>query len=218
MVISSLEKQKKSNRLNLCIDGDFILGISAEVAVQFQLHVGKIMTEKELLQIREREEFLQGYTSALRILSRSLRSEKELRERLRKKKIPASVLDSIIQRLYESRFLDDENYAAAFVSDSLRKKKTGKRLLQQQLRAKGIAKEVIVKMISPISVSEERKRAELLAQKKLAQYVTSSRKRMTEQKKKSLNDYLLRRGFSPEITVFVLRKIFADIAPSDYTE
>ena len=80
---------------------------------------------------------------ALRFIGYRLRSEKELRSKLREKQFHPQVIEDTVRYLRENRFLDDEAFTRSFVKDALMRKPTGRRLLQRQLRLKGIETDMI---------------------------------------------------------------------------
>ena len=132
---------------------------------------------------------------AFLLLKFRLRSEKELYERLRKKKFDEAVIKEVLVFLKERNFLDDNLFAKTWVESRL-KKPFGLRRLTQELKLKGIDKEIIDNRIE-----ETRKGySEADIVERLAKARLKKLKNIDPRKAKMrVYGYLLRRGFSPEI-------------------
>ncbi len=126
--------------------------------------------------------------SAIRFVSYRPRSQKELRDFLAKKltkwKVSgAGLLEKVVARTGELGYVDDEKFAAWWVEQRTAFKQKGNRLIELELRQKGVAREVIV------SVLEGR---DMLAPARKA----IQNKRFKNEKQ--LYDYLARRGFDAD--------------------
>jgi regulatory protein len=136
------------------------------------------------------------------LLKFRLRSEKEVRDRLKKKKFDAETIEDTVSFLKEKAFIDDEQFARAWIRSRV-KKPLGIRRLKVELRLKGIDKAIIDAGINELKsdYSEED------VVKSIAKNRLSRLKGIDQQKaKKRVYAYLLRRGFSPESIIEVLNK------------
>lgn len=75
---------------------------------------------------------------ALRYLTTRMRSEKEMREYMAKKHVAIDEIDEIIAYLYHYQYLDDVQFARAFVRDKLHFHPCGRHKLVFALKEKGI--------------------------------------------------------------------------------
>lgn len=75
---------------------------------------------------------------ALRYLTTRMRSEKEMREYMAKKHVAIDEIDEIIAYLYYYQYLDDVQFARAFVRDKLHFHPCGRHKLVFALKEKGI--------------------------------------------------------------------------------
>ena len=131
------------------------------------------------------------------------RSEKELYERLKKKNFGEGVTKNTISFLKEKKFIDDEDFARAWIDWRL-KRPLGLRRIEQELRQKGIDKEIIR---AQIEVSRKDYREEDIVLK-LAQERLGKLKDLQQKKaKQRILSYLLRRGFSTEIVIDTLNQL-----------
>ncbi len=144
MVVTNIERQKRRpKRVNVYIDGEFAVGLHEDVLFKFGLRKGDNVDRETLVSIESAEESHLAKEKALRFIGYRLRSEKELRSKLREKQFHPQVIEDTVRYLRENRFLDDEAFTRSFVKDALMRKPTGRRLLQRQLRLKGIETDII---------------------------------------------------------------------------
>ena len=76
---------------------------------------------------------------ALTLLDRSRKTRRELERRLADKGFPAAVATAALDRLAQVGLVDDVEYARAFVRSKLARSTVGLRVLENQLRARGIS-------------------------------------------------------------------------------
>ena len=90
------------------------------------------------------------------LLKFRLRSEKELYQRLKKKKFDEVIIEKTLSFLKDKGFIDDNYFAAAWIESRI-KKPLGLRRLRQELNIKGIDKQTIDTQIEKIknNYSEE---------------------------------------------------------------
>ncbi len=140
---------------------------------------------------------------AFLLLKFRLRSEKELYQRLKKKKFPEGEIEKVIAFLKKKKFIDDRAFVKAWVNSRLRQS-IGLKKIRQELSLKGIAKETIDAKIDEVRDSySESKIVENLAADRL-----KKNKDVEPLKAKSrVYGYLIRRGFSPDIVIDTLNKL-----------
>lgn len=138
---------------------------------------------------------------AFLLLKFRLRSEKEIYQRLKKKKFEEKVIKETLAFLKDKRFIDDNYFAKAWIESRI-KKPLGLRRLKQELKIKGIDKEIIDSQIEQIKkdYSEEDIVTEI-AQRRLQKLKGIEPRKA----KRRILEYLLRRGFSPDIVIDTIR-------------
>lgn len=127
--------------------------------------------------------------SSIRFVSFRPRSEKEIRsfllKKLQKHKIEDNgLLERIITRLRELDYINDEKFAAWWIDQRKSHKPKGKRLISQELKAKGVTIE-----ISPSDEVE-------LARRAVAKKLLLWQKLPKLEQKKKIYGFLGRRGFT----------------------
>lgn len=148
------------------------------------------------------DNFQKFYDRTLRFLSYRPRSEKEIVDFLKKKKVEASIISKILARLKQLNFINDEEFTKWWVEQRTRFRPRGIRVIKMELRQKGVNPELIEKIISSDPASPAGRQF-LISNKEAAKKLI--KKRMTrlarlpkEQIYKKLTEFLLRRGFDWE--------------------
>ncbi len=75
--------------------------------------------------------------AALRFLSYRARSEKEVRDKLKKRFTPEEI-DLVIQKFKEWNLLNDAQFAQSYVESRARSKPRSKRMIEMELKRKGV--------------------------------------------------------------------------------
>ena len=202
--ITKIESQKKNpKRRSIFLDGEFAFGLDEEVLYKYGLKTGEELDQKKIDQILESEVKKESKDAALKFLSYRMRSEKEVRDKLKKKEFANDLIDEVIKDLKRINLIDDSNFASAFVRDKISNKPQGKILLKQELWKKGIKDETIEKVLKEYFEDEEE-------ELNLAKNLLEKRKKRYENldkniAKRRMMSFLLRRGFSYEIIKQVLK-------------
>ena len=135
-------------------------------------------------------------------LSRSMRTEQQLREVMIKREIPSEVFEPILVRFRESQLIDDQSFAGAYLSSRLAAGKSVN-AIRRELARKGVAASIIDFVCADVSLAEELERATALAKKrfqKLAGLEPAVARRR-------LQGYLARRGFASSVVISALREV-----------
>lgn len=165
-VITKIEIQKRNKeRVNIYLDGEYAFSINAELVYKENLKVKDEVDIDKLKSVADKESYIRCKNSAIKIIERSYKTEKEVIDKLRLKGYEDKHIDSSIKFLKEYNFLNDNYYAEAFVRDRLNTK--GSQRIKQDLMRKGISKDIIEEKISDIDKNAEKDVARKLAEKKI---------------------------------------------------
>ncbi|MCM8797838.1 MAG: recombination regulator RecX [Candidatus Omnitrophica bacterium] len=148
------------------------------------------------------DSFQKAKEYAFFLLKFRLRSEEELRCRL-KKKFPEAVINATLRFLKENNFIDDKIFVKEWI-DARLKKPFGIRRIVQELRLKGVADSVIQETLDRIKGDySETQVVQRLAKEKLEALKDCEPLKA----KRKVSAYLLRRGFSAETVYEVLNNL-----------
>lgn len=85
--ITKISTQKKNTeRFNIFLDEKYAFSVDADVLVRFDLKKGKELDELDILEIQYGDDVKKAFNRAVEFLSYRMRSEKEVRDHLKKKK------------------------------------------------------------------------------------------------------------------------------------
>lgn len=141
----------------------------------------------------------------LYLLSRKSYTSRQLRDKLKKKEYLPAVIQEALDKLNSWHYLDDHNFTELYVRERIRSKPRGRQVLIRELQLKGISRELAQEKINQIMGEEKLDDpglAERALQKKLGSYLKIS----AEKGSQRARNYLLRQGFSYEITDKLVRK------------
>lgn len=144
-----------------------------------------------------------AYRYLLHLLSLRPRTEAEARRKLRGKGFPNHIVEDVIARAKEERFLDDSLYARLYAEDRAFRRPRAKRVIEQELARKGIPQEFVREAmemalggVEDVDLAREALKRRLPALKGLPREVALRR----------AFSYLMRRGFPPDIAREVVRE------------
>ena len=134
---------------------------------------------------------------AVKLLAAKARSITELRERLLEKLwTDEQIVEAVLEKLKEYKYLDDEQYARDLAVSKLRQKPQGRRRLQHTMRQKKLDKETREAAIS--AAFEKLPESELIDQA-ITKRLRLKGLPVTREDKKKFFDYLLRQGFDYDL-------------------
>lgn len=203
MQITKIDKQKKNNkRYNLYIDGGFLCGIYDDTILKFGIASGDELSEKEINDIRDFDEYMYGKKAAFDYLSFRIRSISEIKKKLKTKKLSDCNIERVITHLTELGLVNDEDFARQLINEKIKNKPAGKKLLQQKLFEKGISKQISEDVLNNIFTSEIEKELALKVYDKLKPKLEGLEK---QDMKKKIYETLARKGFDYEIINEIIR-------------
>lgn len=192
--ITSIKQQKKKDRVNVYLDGKFGFGIDLDNFVILNLRIGQELSETEVEKIIGKADFQKTLEKLLNFMMIRSRSEKEVRDWLYRKKVAETMHKDLFIKVKNLDLLDDTKFAKWWVETRQLFRPKPKRILEMELRKKGISKEIIAEVLSETQV-DEGKIASNLLQKRSVYW-----KRVEKGKlKQKMTEYLVRKGFGFEI-------------------
>jgi regulatory protein len=201
--ITKIEIQKRNKeRVNLFLDNEYAFSLSTELVYKEDLKVNEEVDSEKLRILAEREALIRCKDSALRIIERSYKTEKEVRDKLSLKGYDDNAISKSIEFLKEYNFINDIKYTKAFINDKLNS--TGSHKIKYTLIQKGISKEIIEEELSNLSDQNEKKAALDLAKKK----IVIIKKRETDNYKicAKVSRYLFSRGYGYDVINEVVKE------------
>lgn len=192
--VTLLKPQKNGKRVNVYLDGEFGFGIDLDNLVLNNIKIGMELSDEEVQKIIRKAEFQKTLDKLLKFASLRPRSEKEIDNYLRRKKVHESLWKDLFEKLRHLELLDDVKFARWWVEQRLTFKKISSKVLKLELFKKGIKKEIIEDIVSENPPDEEKMARDLL--EKRAYKWEGLEPRDAKQKK---FQYLAGKGFTWEV-------------------
>ena len=204
--ITKIEIQKNNkDRVNIYLDGEYALAINAELIYKENLKVKDDVDISKLQEIAEKESYIRCKESAIKIIERSYKTQKEIRDKLKQKGYEEKQINNSIDFLKEYNFINDNTYAKAFIKDKLSSK--GSQKIKYDLMKKGIAKDIIEENLIKVDKNEEKEVALNVGRKK---YESIRRKESDNYKLSGkLYRFLISRGYAYDIVKDVVKEIMS---------
>jgi regulatory protein len=158
---------------------------------------------------------LAGLAEALRLLNRFLahrpRTTEEVRQRLRRTGLGDEVIAAAIEALRTQGLLDDKRFADLWVESRKTFSPRSPRLLQAELRRKGVDRTTIDETLGSISDEDETNLAIEAGRQRLRRYSTEDKVGF----ERSMGAYLGRRGFGYSAVRAALESLWTELEIGD---
>jgi regulatory protein len=190
--ITALVAQKKNpDRVSVYLDGKFAFGLAAIEAVR--LRRGQVLTGADIERLQAADDVEKAREKALRFLSNRPRSEWEVRQNLLKAGYGNETIERVLERLRGVGLVDDAAFVRYWLENRAQFKPKGAVALRQELRRKGVDREVIDSVLEESDQAED-KAALQAALARAERYRQLPRQEFAQK----LGAYLARRGFGYE--------------------
>lgn len=192
-------------RVSVYIDGTFAFALPAIAAVQRGLKQGVVLDEAAVRELEGLAAGEKAVEAALVFVSYRPRSEREVRDRLRKREFGPEAIEYAIEKMRGWKYLDDRTFAEFWVESRAEHSPRGKRALKSELRAKGVEREVVDIVIDDAEMDEQGSALEI-ARKRLRSLSSYDE----ETQKRRLSAFLARRGYDWDVVRPVLAELFEE--------
>ena len=145
------------------------------------------MTEAEITGLKRKSEEGKARDKLYQKLARRAHSRLELRQYLQRKQYDDELIEALLDEFADRGYIDDAAFAAVWVEERRKLKQRSQRALQAELRAKGVAKEIIDEVLTESGEDEQAALRDLFEKKRHLSQYKDERKLMA---------FLVRRGFS----------------------
>lgn len=190
------------NRRRIYIDYEYAFPLHLSELKKFGIKSGAELSKdiySEIIgvlerRIKERILYLIGDTD---------RTEKNIREKLRRSGYVGAVADKAIETLKEYGYIDDSRYARIYAENMRDGRNKSRRAIEAALCAKGVCRDVISDVMEEVGFDEEEQIIKALAKKGHTPETVSEADADT---KRRLYGFLARRGFSHNAISNIIRK------------
>ena len=201
MQITDLKPQvKNSKRVSVYLDGNYYCGLDLITVIKERLKVGDTITKERLVEIQRESEAQACMDVALRALSKSVKTEKDIVKKLLSKGFLEEIAIETVEKLKGYGYINDQDYSNRYAETY--KNRKGKKLIKLELKQKGVDEKVIDETLNAIE-------SELETALKLAEKYCKNKDKDIKLKQKCYN-YLLSKGFSYEDSLTATKQVLGD--------
>ena len=205
--ITSLTLQKRNRqRVNVHLDGEFAFGLARIVAAWLQ--VGQELSEEQISNLIADDERESAHQRAMNWISYRPRTELEIRRSLVRLSVSDEVIAYVIERLKNSRLIDDPGFARNWVENRSELRPRGRRALAYELRQHGVEPEIIENSIGEID-------EENLAYQAAVRQARKIRTTDWKEFRQKMLRHLASRGFSYETSAEAARRVWDEISQAE---
>lgn len=193
------EVRERRGKARVFVDGEFWAELEAGIALERGLREGAELSEEELHEARVAGERPLAMGRAFNLLGYRDRLSREIRERLGRLGFSEETIESVITRLQELGYLDDEQYARNLAH--VKSQRYGPRRVYGDLRRGGLDDSTARSIVEEeFAGREEAREASEIAERRY-----NSREGSATQARR-VYGFLTRRGYSAEVCAEVARK------------
>ena len=205
--ITKIEVQKRNkDRVNVFVDESFAFAISAEILYKEGLKVDQVIDLEKVEKVAREDSFVKCKGSALRMIERSYKTQKEIGDKLFLKGYDKETIERTMEFLKEYKFVNDEAYLNMYIKDKI--KGQGKNKIKYDLMKKGIKDTEVYEAISNIDEEEELETAKILALKKYNIIKKSESDKYKISQK--LYRFLISKGYNYDLAQKAIKEIEED--------
>ncbi len=203
-IITSVSEQKKNkDRYAISINNQYYGSLSKDLFYKYDFREGDEVSLKELNDAIFEDNFKRAYLGCLNLISYRPRSVFEIRSYLKRKKYGIAIRESVVEKLINDTYLDDDRFTQEWIKDRLAFKQYSRLRVKKELQEKGITKEKIDHYLDKLySVDKELE----IAKNRACKYLKERRIDSTRKNEK-LGKYLYSCGFSYETINEVIKDL-----------
>lgn len=203
--ITKIIAARKRGKCFLCFNDDSSILIERDLIFEYELSKNMVVSQTFLQDILHREELINAKKVGLSFATYALRTEKQVRLKLRDSGFGELIIIQVIDFLKDFNYLSDEVFAENFIKAKINRKYYGYLRLKRELSEKGIHEHIINSYLpkfytQDIALDTARKSAE--------RKLRSISFREEKKKKTQVKDHLFRQGFSLDLIQVILKELF----------
>ena len=141
-------KKKKNNLYEVTFDNKDKINLYDDIILKYELLLKKEINNKDLDKIIIENSYLESYYLALKYINIRLRTEKEIRNKL--KNYDKKVIDYTINRLKNEGYINNSLYIKSYINDEINLKNVGQNKIIYDLKKLGFNENDILNYLDSI--------------------------------------------------------------------
>ena len=191
MYVTKIEPVTKA-KYKVFLEEQFAFVLYKGELSRYQIQEGAQLSEDTIREIKKEILEKRAKLRAMHLLERMDRTEAELYTKLKRDLYPEDIIETAMQYVKSFGYIGDKGYAKRFVES--RQGTKSKLEIKMALLQKGISKEIVSEVLETHYDGQD----ESVAIQRLLEKKRFSVERATEEEKRKMYGYLMRKGFSYE--------------------
>lgn len=165
MKIKQIKKQ--NTKYKIILENNEEITIYDDVIINNNLLYKKDINEELKQKLLKENEYYETYNNVIKYIKTKLRSENEIRTYMKKQNINNNTQEKIIEKLKQTKMIDDNIYVKAYIHDKISFTNDGLNKIKKELEKQNIEQSTIEQEIKKINKKELNNKLEKLIIKKL---------------------------------------------------
>ena len=199
MRIEKYELTKK-NIYNVYLSNGEVLELNGKVITDNELLIKKDIDNELYDKLKRDNTICMLMDTSVKYIDRRLRSINELRDYLKNKEEDTIIIEEVIDKLIDYKYLDDDRFTKAFIKDKLNFTNWGDYKIKNELKRLGVNEEVIYNNISNIDDNIYYERINKIIDKD----INTNKKYSGIKLKNKIYNHLLTLGYSKEKVISII--------------
>ena len=199
MKIEKYELTKK-NIYNVYLSNGEILELNGKVITDNELLIKKDIDNELYDKLKRDNTICILVDTSVKYIDRRLRSIKELRDYLKNKEEDTIIIEEVIDKLIDNKYLDDDRFTKAFIKDKLNFTNWGDYKIENELKRLGVNEEIIYNNMINIDDNIYYERINKIINKD----ISTNKKYNGIKLKNKIYNHLLTLGYSKEKVISII--------------
>lgn len=199
MKIEKYELTKK-NIYNVYLSNGEVLELNGKVITDNELLIKKDIDNELYDKLKRDNTICMLMDTSVKYIDRRLRSINELRDYLKNKEEDTIIIEEVIDKLINYKYLDDDRFTKAFIKDKLNFTNWGDYKIKNELKRLGVNEEIIYNNISNVDDNIYYERINKIIDKD----ISINKKYSGIKLKNKIYNHLLTLGYSKEKVISII--------------
>ena len=199
MRIEKYELTKK-NIYNVYLSNGEILELNGKVITDNELLIKKEIDNELYDKLKRDNTICILVDTSVKYIDRRLRSIKELKDYLKNKEEDTTIIEEVIDKLIDNKYLDDDRFTKAFIKDKLNFTNWGDYKIENELKRLGVNEEIIYNNMINIDDNIYYERINKIINKD----ISTNKKYNGIKLKNKIYNHLLTLGYSKEKVISII--------------
>lgn len=199
MKIEKYELTKK-NIYNVYLSNGEVLELNDKVITDNELLIKKDIDNELYDKLKRDNTICMLMDTSVKYIDRRLRSINELRDYLKNKEEDTIIIEEVIDKLIDNKYLDDDRFTKAFIKDKLNFTNWGDYKIKNELKRLGVNEEIIYNNMTSIDDNIYYERINKIIDKD----ISTNKKYSGIKLKNKIYNHLLTLGYSKEKVISII--------------